>query len=105
MNNTATRLRLLRMKRLPIFKRFEYKPTPTDRLSRCLTELRRLSQGIEADLDMDGSGDCGPLIQRSAQIAAAAIARKHGFQNADAALDLAERRTHNYSQQLSALAF
>lgn len=87
-----SRLPLLRMKRLPVYRKFKYTPSPSDRLSRCLSALSHLVKSYEMDMLMDGSGDCGRIIADSHSRHANRIARSHGFDSVEQVCTIAEKR-------------
>lgn len=89
----TTRLRLLRMKRLPVYRKFRYTVAPSDKLSRCLSALSHLSTAYEQDMELDGSGECGPLIRRSLAREAQRIAERHGFKDVEHVIRVTARRT------------
>jgi len=71
-----------------------------DRASRCASELWRFSQNEFMDYELDGSGDCGPLIARAHQVSKLAILERHGFTPATWSALLDERLGGGYGNYL-----
>lgn len=80
------------MRRLPIYRAFRYQPTPNDNLTKCVSELGRIAEGVNRDLVMDGSGELGGRIQAWGRQSANEICRKYGFRDTDHVHDVANKR-------------
>lgn len=51
----------------------------SDRLSRAASAIWKFNEHTWMDYEMDGSGDCGPLIAKAHQTSRVAILEEHGF--------------------------
>lgn len=88
----STRHKIIRMRRLPIYRKYQHKPQHNDNLSRAVSELVKLQRDSQNDHDMDGSGELGGQIHRFHCRIAERIAKKHGFTNVEHVWKIASRR-------------